>query len=213
MEWIASPNFTAGRPARPTYIVDHWTVGSAESAVGRFLNADPDQRGGRASAHYIVRRDGSVVQMVREEDTAWHAGRVGVTLWNDRGIGIEHEHRPKGLGFAGQDWPEIQLAASAALHRAIGQRWGILLIHRIGVFGHRETGASTACPGDLDIDRLIGGTVDQETKDYIDQKFAELSRALADKVDSGFNTTLPTLLRRLYWHIDPGMGSAPVRLP
>lgn len=54
-----------------------------------------------------------------------------------------------------------------------------------------------------------GVDMDPATKAYIDQKFAELTQ----KLDSGFNISIPTFLRRLYWHIDPLVGSAPVKLP
>jgi N-acetylmuramoyl-L-alanine amidase len=60
------------------------------------------RRGARASAHYVVGRDGSVAQCVSLQDTAWHAGGGSFPLngfgplekpvtgrFNRRSIGIE----------------------------------------------------------------------------------------------------------------------------
>lgn len=46
----------------------------------------------KASAHYVIDRDGSVVQMVMDENRAWHAGVSslnGIKNVNDFSIGIE----------------------------------------------------------------------------------------------------------------------------
>ena len=48
----------------------------------------------RVSAHFLVRRDGALVQFVRCADRAWHAGAscwAGVARCNDFSIGIELE--------------------------------------------------------------------------------------------------------------------------
>lgn len=43
---------------------------SLEGTVAWFRN-----KASQVSAHYVVGRDGTVVQMVHDNDTAWHAGR------------------------------------------------------------------------------------------------------------------------------------------
>lgn len=48
----------------------------------------------RVSAHFLIRRDGELVQFVSVFDRAWHAGRSifdGRTECNDFGVGIELE--------------------------------------------------------------------------------------------------------------------------
>lgn len=58
-------------------LVIHYTDGSSvEECVSIFT--DPDRR---VSCHYIVGLDGSLRQMVREEDCAWHCG---VSQWRGR---------------------------------------------------------------------------------------------------------------------------------
>ncbi len=75
-------------------IVVHITAGGSRIAgtIGWFQN--PDQRNRKdehitVSAHYVIGQDGEVVQMVRNNDVAWHASAV-----NSRSIGIEHVAHP-----------------------------------------------------------------------------------------------------------------------
>ncbi|WP_442944747.1 N-acetylmuramoyl-L-alanine amidase [Nostoc sp.] len=46
---------------------------SLQAAIARFQ--DPEEQ---VSAHYIVARDGTCIQMVLEDHTAWHAGDRGM---------------------------------------------------------------------------------------------------------------------------------------
>ncbi len=97
------PNFSPGRSGNSIdLIVLHYTAGgNVESTIAWFKNPRS-----RASAHYLVARDGTIYQFVRDEDTAWHAGipprsglseeenrkreeRARIIRPNQRGIGIE----------------------------------------------------------------------------------------------------------------------------
>lgn len=152
--WIASPNYTVGRAAAISAIVEHWTVASASSAINTFKSS-----ASRVSPHYLVARDGSVYQFVREGNAAWHDSSTG---WNDKSIGIEHEHE------IGQDWPTVQLEASAALHRSIRARRGA-----IASIGHGSTYPvfTTECPGDLPI-----AVINEEDDMFTDADRAKLNR-------------------------------------
>lgn len=117
---------------------------SAEWCAGFFQN--PLGVGGKpvvASAHYCV-DDDSVMQCVRDEDTAWHAGPV-----NDVSIGIEH------AGYAGQtaaqwrdEYSTAMLLRSAELAAQLCVRWGIPPVRltaqdlargmRRGICGHAD---------------------------------------------------------------------------
>lgn len=83
-----SPNITRGRSTDVDTIVLHYTLGpTLESAVSWFKNPVS-----RASAHYLISRDGKIIQMVLDEDTAWHAGKSsfnGRQRVNNFSIGIE----------------------------------------------------------------------------------------------------------------------------
>ena len=178
--WKGSPNYWVGRDfGPPQYIVEHWTVASAASTIATFQSATS-----RVSAHYMVARDGTVYQFVREANTAWHDGYDPdgygpLPGWNHISIGIEHEHEP------GQDWPEVQMRSSDALHRSIEARTGIPLV-RDHCLGHNETGYATSCPGDLPIDHIIGGdgmTADPQVIALLTQIEAN-TRATYDKVNA-----------------------------
>ncbi len=122
-EFVASPNFGArlGSPA-PDMILLHYTgMPSAEGALA--LLTSPESQ---VSSHYMVFENGRVVQMVRETDRAWHAGKStwkGETDINSRSVGIEiaNAGHPGGL----PDYPAIQIRAVIALCRDIARRWSI----------------------------------------------------------------------------------------
>ena len=58
------------------------------------------------SAHYLVKRDGTVLQLVRDDDIAYHAGNWD---YNQESIGIEHER------YSGGELTTAQYQASAQL--------------------------------------------------------------------------------------------------
>lgn len=77
----------------------------------------------RVSAHFLIRRDGEVLQFVDPEKRAWHAG---VSSWqgrervNDFSLGIELE------GTDDQPFEDVQYAALNALLASLFQRYGKL---------------------------------------------------------------------------------------
>ncbi len=77
----------------------------------------------RVSAHYLIRRDGEVIQFVDPEQSAWHAG---VSSWrgrervNDFSIGIELE------GSDDQPFDDAQYEALNALLAELRKRYGAL---------------------------------------------------------------------------------------
>jgi N-acetyl-anhydromuramyl-L-alanine amidase AmpD len=146
-KWVGSPNFTTGRRTyRPTAIVIHIAEGSTAAVDSWFRNP-----ASKVSAHYLVTKEGELHQYVREEDTAWHAGRVHEPTWkgliagvnpNLYTIGIEHE------GKGDDAWPNLMYERSARLLAEIHCRWGIP-IDRAYVVGHREIFARKSCPGSM----------------------------------------------------------------
>jgi N-acetyl-anhydromuramoyl-L-alanine amidase len=79
-------------------------------------------RGLRVSAHFLLRRDGRLLQFVSCEQRAWHAGR---SVWrgrencNDYSIGIELE------GLEGRAFDAAQYPRLAQLLRALARRYPI----------------------------------------------------------------------------------------
>lgn len=91
-EWRPSPN--RGGRLEPEYLVMHYTAGrSLEESVDWLTN-----RQSRASAHVVIGRDGTIVQLVSFDTIAWHAGasswegRTGLNRWS---IGIELDNAGK----------------------------------------------------------------------------------------------------------------------
>lgn len=132
-----SPNFGARRDiARPSLIVLHYTGMSTGQAAEDWLCAPESQ----VSSHYLVHEDGRIVQMVREQDRAWHAGRSfwkGVTDVNSASVGIEIVNG--GHDFGLPDFPDAQIDGLVALAQ------GIMVRHGIGT--HDVIAHSDVAPG------------------------------------------------------------------
>jgi LysM repeat protein len=102
--WVGSPNFNS-RPDPKTIwaIVIHSTASSSLEGVISWFN-DPAVQ---LSSHYAIGKDGRIVQHVRDEDRAWHAGKSewkGVPGVNDYGLGIELVN----LNDGSDPYPEAQ---------------------------------------------------------------------------------------------------------
>ena len=84
-EWAPSPNFGV---RRANYVILHHTSNDTLAQAQRTLS-DPERS---VSAHYLVGRDGRLLQLVDEHQRAWHAGASwwgGHTDINSASIGIE----------------------------------------------------------------------------------------------------------------------------
>ncbi|QTE01047.1 N-acetylmuramoyl-L-alanine amidase [Streptomyces cyanogenus] len=138
--WVAASAANYRRADRPAdYRVDrvvvHVTQGGYASAVKVFQ--DPAHG---AAAHYIVRKDGRITQLIRELDVAFHAGNRS---YNERSVGIEHE----GFVEDAASFTDAMYAASARLTAAICDRYGIP-VDREHIIGHVEVpGTDHTDPG------------------------------------------------------------------
>ena len=121
-----SPNKTdSNRTAKTiTGIVIHDTEGRFIGSIRTLQNPRTD-----GSAHFVVSRQGQIVQLVPVTDVAWHSGNG---YWNLHSIGIEHE------GWAGRRaYTEVEYRASAELVAYLAHRWGVPLDRR-HIIGHAE---------------------------------------------------------------------------
>lgn len=132
-----SPNFGPRAGAsRPDMIILHYTGMKTGEAAEAWLCAPESQ----VSSHYLVHEDGRIVQMVRESDRAWHAGKSfwrGVTDVNSHSIGIEIANPGHEFGYRG--FPGKQIAAVIELCRGI--------IARHPIVQQRVLGHSDVAPG------------------------------------------------------------------
>ena len=114
-----SPNFNERNSAvLLDYIVVHYT--GMES--GAWVKAVCDQST-ELSAHFLVKDDGQIVQLIDESKRAWHAGKSywrGIADMNSASIGIELTNPGHPYGY--QPFPSTQIKALKELLRDIIRR-------------------------------------------------------------------------------------------
>ena len=114
---VESPHWNGRGGQAVTLIVVHATAGGTLDSVARWF-ASPKAG---VSAHYIIGKDGEVVQCVREAERAWHAGD---SLWrgkqdvNGFSAGIELVNANDGR----DPYPAAQVAALVDLCADIAKR-------------------------------------------------------------------------------------------
>lgn len=118
-----SPN--VGREITPQLIVIHYTGSNSMQGAVSWLTTPRSQ----VSAHLVVGKDGSVVQLVLFNVAAWHAGRSeynGQRGVNSFSIGIEN------VGV-GDEWPEAQVVANREIIKALSKFYNI-----VDIVGHQD---------------------------------------------------------------------------
>jgi hypothetical protein len=177
-------NFSSGRQGTaPDTIIIHDTEGSYSSAISWFQNPNSG-----VSAHYVIRSsDGQITQMVREADTAYHAGNWSYNL---RAIGVEHEGYEDQQGW----YTEAMYQASSGLVRYMANRWSIKK-DRAHIIGHYQ----------------VPGTTHTDPGPYWDwTHYMALVRrddarsALVDNTSSGFAAQPPEIDPQHYWWVYAG---------
>src|SRR5271166_5988838 len=147
--WTPSGHFWSGRNGqKASWIIIHGTAGgsSAQQVAGWFQQA----QGGRpTSVHYVIGRDGAIVQCVHESDSAWGNGVLSnghASFWNTninpnlQTISIEHV-KPDPNNTTALTAP--QQAASFALIAYLCAKWHI---------PHRAADATGGITGHFSID-------------------------------------------------------------
>lgn len=147
--WTPSPNIGV-RTLPISLLVLHYTgMKSGASAIDWLANPES-----KVSAHYVVDEDGQVVQMVREEDRAQHAGIShwrGITDVNSASIGIEIVNPGHEWGY--RPFPDEQMESLTPLVAEIVRTYNI---EPRNVVGHSDVApARKQDPGELfDWERL-----------------------------------------------------------
>lgn len=115
-----SPNFGPRREGtKPDMIVLHYTGMETGTGAEAWL-CNPASE---VSSHFLVHEDGRIVQMVRESDRAWHAGKSswrGLSDINSCSVGIEIVNPGHGLGY--RAFPRRQMDAVIELCQGIIER-------------------------------------------------------------------------------------------
>lgn len=165
MIWTPSPNFDE-RTLPISILVMHYTgMKSADLAIRQLANPEA-----KVSAHYVVCEDGQIVQMVKEEHRAWHAGRGqwrGIDNVNSASIGIEIVNPGHEWGYV--PFPDEQMDSVTRLAAEIVKRHAIVPAN---VIGHSDLApARKQDPGELfDWERLakLGIALERPKKNLTD---------------------------------------------
>lgn len=145
-------NYGSRQGGKVRFVVIHDMEGTLAGTISVFKS--PNRQ---ASAHYNIRsRDGHIVQMVTEANSAWHSGHG---YFNHNSIGIEHEgfaDRPNGGGYY---TPKLY-TVSSQLTCAIAKKYKIP-VDRKHIFGHGNVPSSlsshTLCSDAKSIAGKCGG--------------------------------------------------------
>jgi N-acetylmuramoyl-L-alanine amidase len=124
-QWHASPNV---EPRRANYVILHHT---GSSTLERGLTTLTNPLSG-VSSHYLIDRNGRILQLVDENLRAWHAGESywgGNMDLNSASIGIEL------VNNGNEPFPAIQIAALLDLLKDIQSRYHI---PRANYLGHAD---------------------------------------------------------------------------
>ncbi len=156
---LPSANYTAGNQGRRAVVV-HVLEGSYDSATAWLRNPES-----RASAHFLIAKDGRIAQLVSLNDSAWGnglgwrdgqwtnpRGRAVQPEWPDLTpgsnpnlytISIEHE------GFSQEPWSEAMWEASGRLLQWIAARYGLSYVAGRTLIGHNALDPldRAGCPG------------------------------------------------------------------
>ena len=121
-EWVGTTNFSV---RRPNFVIIHHTAqDSLTQTITTFT-----KKSTQVSSHYVIGKDGTIVQMLNDYLRSWHAGRGkwgNVTDLNSVSIGIELDNN----GF--EPFPEAQIESLLILCKHLKWKYGIPAANFIG---------------------------------------------------------------------------------
>ena len=90
----------------------------------------------KVSSHYFLDRNGNIIQLVKDQDVSWHAGRSkwkkDVNL-NNNSIGIEIQNKGHKLGY--QNYPKKQIKSLVFLLKKLKKKHQI---KQSNILGHSD---------------------------------------------------------------------------
>jgi len=122
INFIYSPNFTPSKSRKIHSIIIHYTGMRTLSASIKRLKSKQS----KVSCHYLIDNGGKIIQMVKDQDIAWHAG---VSYWNGKenlnssSIGIELQNKGEEFGY--QKFRKDQISSLINLVNLIKLRYNI----------------------------------------------------------------------------------------
>jgi N-acetyl-anhydromuramyl-L-alanine amidase AmpD len=154
-EWIGTTNFSI---RKPNYVIIHHT---AQDSLKQTINTFTLTRT-QVSSHYVVGRDGGIVQMLNDYLRSWHAGRGrwgNDTDLNSASIGIELDNN------GSEPFTEAQIESLLVLLKRLKWKYGIPTANFIGhsdIAPSRKVDPSTYFPWKKLADEGYGLWYDEE---------------------------------------------------
>jgi N-acetylmuramoyl-L-alanine amidase len=133
IKYLKSPNYIHCNQRRDIEsVVIHYTgMRSLQSAVERLLSKKYE-----VSSHYLISRTGKIIQLVKDNNIAWHAG---ISNWlnfknlNKNSIGIELENKGHRYGY--QTFPSKQIVQLIKILKILKRKFKI---KNINITGHSD---------------------------------------------------------------------------
>ena len=131
---LNSPNYSRNSRPKKTikFIIIHYTGMQSEiESIKRLIH-----KNSKVSCHYLINRKGKIMQMVKENKIAWHAG---VSRWkniknlNQNSIGIELVN--KGHFFGYENYSNLQINSLIKLCSKLKKKYNI---HKENFLGHSD---------------------------------------------------------------------------
>ena len=119
-----SPNFSKKTRLKKhiKFVIIHYTGMQSEiESIKKLKNSNSS-----VSCHYLINRKGKIIQMVKENKIAWHAGK---SKWkefknlNENSIGIELVNKGKEFGY--QNFPKVQIIKLIRLCKKLKKKYKI----------------------------------------------------------------------------------------
>jgi N-acetylmuramoyl-L-alanine amidase len=133
IKYLKSPNYIHCNKRRNIHsVIIHYTgMRSLQSAVERLLSKKYE-----VSSHYLISRNGKIIQLVKDNNIAWHAG---ISNWfkfknlNNNSIGIELENKGHQYGY--QAFPNKQIVQLIKILKILKRKFKI---KNINITGHSD---------------------------------------------------------------------------
>jgi N-acetylmuramoyl-L-alanine amidase len=130
---LKSPNYIHCNKRRNIHsVIIHYTgMRSLQSAVERLFSKKYE-----VSSHYLISRNGKIIQLVKDNNIAWHAG---ISNWfkfknlNKNSIGIELENKGHQYGY--QAFPSKQIVQLIKILKILKRKFKI---KNINITGHSD---------------------------------------------------------------------------
>jgi len=182
IEWLGMTrqHYQPGALTRVRMVVIHATAGRAPGDLNWLRQGGDERR--PVSVHYYIGRDGRVVQLVKEDDIAWHAG---ASVWAVDGRVVQHCNRfsigieLENLNTGRDPYPEAQYAAALALTRDLVRRHAVprgQLVRHLDIAPGRKTDPA-GFPWERFVSEVYAGTA--EASDDPQTQVRALMRDLA----------------------------------